>query len=366
MEMRGQWLGRYQGATKGVAVVELDEVGDHFEGVAWAHPDEGGYPPLFAPIEIPGKPQKFELNLRISPVDVQRQMLTTWEAIQANYPGVTVPPSLQTSWEVKGEFLNIENLPGAKGVVILSRGSAAKPSTWIPDAQVRSWEEFKNYAVKLEANRYVFRGQESSAWRLRTYFHRSGRFNLMKFTHQDIWQLHAHLSSMTTHQFNLRDDLENAAFHSLAQHHGYPTPLLDWTHSPFIAAYFAFRKRRESGELARIFVLDQMEWQKDQPRSGVLSPERLHFSFLNPSAINNPRMVPQQALSTLTNIDDVEDFIVHQELFFRKKYLRVIDLPIAERTKIMHELSLMGITAGSMFPGLDGTCEQLKEKNFGY
>ena len=75
-------------------------------------------------------------------------------------------------------------------------------------------------------------------------------------------------------------------------------------------------------------------------------------------------MVPQQALSTVTNVDDIEEFIEYQEANFQKTYLQVIDLPIADRPQIMHELSLMGITAGSMFPGLDGACEQLKERNF--
>jgi hypothetical protein len=30
----------------------------------------------------------------------------------------------------------------------------------------------------------------------------------------------------------------------------------------------------------------------------------------------------------------------------------------------MRELSVMGITAGSLFPGLDGACEELKERFF--
>ena len=100
------------------------------------------------------------------------------------------------------------------------------------------------------------------------------------------------------------------------------------------------------------------------PRFQIISPALPHFSFLNPLAINNPRMVPQQALSTVTNVDDIEEFIEYQEANFQKTYLQVIDLPIADRPQIMHELSLMGITAGSMFPGLDGACEQLKERNF--
>jgi hypothetical protein len=30
----------------------------------------------------------------------------------------------------------------------------------------------------------------------------------------------------------------------------------------------------------------------------------------------------------------------------------------------MRELGYMGITAGSLFPGIDGACEELRERNF--
>ena len=47
-----------------------------------------------------------------------------------------------------------------------------------------------------------------------------------------------------------------------------------------------------------------------------------------------------------------------------KKYLQMIDLPVRERKRVIRELSYMGITAGSLFPGLDGACEELAERNF--
>ena len=75
-------------------------------------------------------------------------------------------------------------------------------------------------------------------------------------------------------------------------------------------------------------------------------------------------MVPQQALSTVANVDDIEELVAFVERKNGKTYLQVIDLPILERPQIIQELSLMGITAGSIFPGLDGACEQLREKNF--
>jgi hypothetical protein len=32
--------------------------------------------------------------------------------------------------------------------------------------------------------------------------------------------------------------------------------------------------------------------------------------------------------------------------------------------EVANDLRYMGITAGSLFPGLDGMCEELKEQNF--
>lgn len=80
-------------------------------------------------------------------------------------------------------------------------------------------------------------------------------------------------------------------------------------------------------------------------------------------AIENERMIPQQAASTVTNVDDIESYIKSKDPG-DKKYLRAIDLPVRERAQVFRELNYMGITAGSLFPGLDGACEELKERFF--
>jgi hypothetical protein len=95
-----------------------------------------------------------------------------------------------------------------------------------------------------------------------------------------------------------------------------------------------------------------------------LAPAQPHVSLLDALAIENTRMIPQQALSTITNVDDVESYIQHVEHINQKSYLRVIDLPVHERPTVVNNLRQMGITAGSMFPGLDGACEALKEQYF--
>ena len=81
-------------------------------------------------------------------------------------------------------------------------------------------------------------------------------------------------------------------------------------------------------------------------------------------SIENERMIPQQAATTVTSLDDIESYIREKEGIKNKKYLSAIDLPVRERREVVRELRYMGITAGSLFPGLDGACEELKERNF--
>ena len=86
--------------------------------------------------------------------------------------------------------------------------------------------------------------------------------------------------------------------------------------------------------------------------------------MLEPLALNNPRVVPQQSVSSVTNIEDIEAYLTDREKQVDKRYLRTIDLPASERNAVMQELGAMGITAGSLFPGVDGACEQVRERFF--
>lgn len=46
------------------------------------------------------------------------------------------------------------------------------------------------------------------------------------------------------------------------------------------------------------------------------------------------------------------------------KFLKAVGLSWSERKTMMRELSTMRVTAGSLFPGPDGACEELKERFF--
>ncbi|MGH6849656.1 MAG: hypothetical protein ACREDD_04270, partial [Methylocella sp.] len=72
---------------------------------------------------------------------------------------------------------------------------------------IRTWDAFKKQVNKLDPKRYIFRGQESNEWRLRTSFYRTGRADLERYLSRDINDLQKSLSSLTNHVFDLTNNL---------------------------------------------------------------------------------------------------------------------------------------------------------------
>ena len=83
--------------------------------------------------------------------------------------------------------------------------------------------------------------------------------------------------------------------------------MLDWTWSPYVAAFFAFRhvKRNDtSRKKVRIFKLDCVAW-NELLRADKLFPYAPNMTILNPLAFGNARAIPQQAISIVSNVDDI-------------------------------------------------------------
>jgi len=114
----------------------------------------------------------------------------------------------------------------------------------------------------------------------------------------------------------------------------------------------------------RIHVFANELWRNSFAQFPQMLFPGLHVSVIEFVAVENERLIPQQGVSTITNIDDIETYVKARESESKKIYLTAFDLPLHERNKVMSELSYMGITSGSLFPGLDGACEELRERNF--
>jgi hypothetical protein len=370
-KMNGQWLGNYSGTTSGSIILNIDERQERYEGSAHLIENDRTLPDSFVSFRTPNKDPGFQFRtdviLALDPktgsglsLDELKERIGK-DNIFSKYADVT--------GAVEGESLTLAWVTdtGVEGKSVLPRSKADQPSELVP--LVKNWAEFMEYVSNLKGCRYLFRGQ-NEPWRLRTSFHRRGRADLSRFLNEDVPALYKHLSARTKHVFDLKNPDENGAFFNLIQHHGYPTPLLDWTYSPYVAAFFAYRSisnqkaaAAEANAKIRIHVFDQEGWRRDLSQILFVVAPRLHVSIGEFIAIENERMIPQQAASTVTNIDDIETYIRKVEAN-GKTYLWAIDLPVNDRRQVVRDLSYMGITAGALFPGLDGACEELTERNF--
>jgi hypothetical protein len=377
--MNGQWMGSYEAMSAepepvkvtGVSIINIDKTDDYYSGLAYFNVLEPRMFGAAAFFKTSNKEKRFSLKQNpILPLNPDTGLIDSWSSVTKLNGDMKYSSYADVDGECDEEKLTVrwKTERGAVGSCVLSKSWENKPSVYIPI--ILDWDGFKNYVAGKERRRLIFRGQNNLK-RLQTKFHRTGRAELNRFINEDIKTLHRVLSVRTRHVFNLNIPDENGAFYNLVQHHGYPTPLLDWTYSPYVAAFFAYRgisneESLNAGEddKVRVFVFDQNLWKADTRQNIQLITSFPHLSIMEFMAIDNERVIPQQAVSIVTNIADIESLIKMTEQTNNKTYLTVIDLPKKERTKVLRELSYMGITAGSLFPGLDGACEELRERYF--
>lgn len=135
-----------------------------------------------------------------------------------------------------------------------------------PQIRLTSWVDFQADVINpltkitnpLRRGAYLFRGQPDSAWSLLPSLPRIlSASGLTASDGMEIERLalaqfkkHAHLHLS---QRWLRDVHSDLSWWGLMQHYGAPTRLLDWTASPFVAAYFAVISHPESDGALWVF-----------------------------------------------------------------------------------------------------------------
>ena len=236
-----------------------------------------------------------------------------------------------------------------------------------------TWDEYKAWVSTLakENISYYCRGHATDTWKLQTSFHREAihqKITLLDYLNKIIPEVNYQISAILNEIIDLNNDQILGTFLSLIQHHGFPTPLLDWTLSPYIAAYFAFREVKEQKPLSeniQIFIFDYIEWEKsfNQPIN-IIETTSEYVRIIRPYAKNNPRIIAQQGVFTVTNVHDMEQHIFTYQDITKKTFLYTVELSVKEKPHVMRELNLMGINEMTMFPGLGGICRSLKSRYF--
>lgn len=364
-EFRGQWFGSLGGDTPGSVMLDLDDRGTVLTGTAFFGPSSADLPPTIALISFEGNCPTVNFTAPIYPLDEAQRVLMTPQQLDSSFPDVTHDEQAAFTFSIESNKLSVSfktNFSSASGV--LARFDPQEKSEYNPSKSV-SWSEFKSQVDEINSPTMVWRGQ-SEPWALQTSFHRSGRADLRRYVDEDVPKLQAALLPHTQTFLNLTSPLLTAGFYNLAQHHGFPTPVLDWTLSPYVAAFFAFRNRPRLGssEHTRIFAFDFSNWPGALNNLTSLTFARPHVTIMELPAIENKRALPQQGVAMVANVHNIEKFIRLKEEQTGYRFLYAIDVAADERSSVLSDLRTMGITAASMFPGLDGTCEEIRNQLF--
>ncbi len=136
---------------------------------------------------------------------------------------------------------------------------------------------------------------------------------------------------------------------TLAQHHGVPTRLLDWTYNPLVALFFACEGHSDVD--AAVWCVWGFDEQPELPYSPL---EIKQIYSLSPLAVSPRVQVQSSEFTVHPNENPISDFLTE------KDHILKILIPNEHRIKILFQLDVMGINRRYLFPGLDGIGQYLR------
>jgi FRG domain len=255
-----------------------------------------------------------------------------------------------------------------------------------PGLEIASWGAFVQHAASVagaSSHRlgYLCRGQADARWGLQPSLLRlfpAGvtapraieleGFGLEEFRSQ------AHLHVAASHLPGGFSQPPLSEWWALMQHHHAPTRLLDWTKSPYVAAYFAVEQHPDVD--GAVFIVDAPcvqrsfigQWgeKRDVTDADLQNPNAADLLLFWEPEKRTDRFVAQQgyfslALNILRPHDDLLTNACGPGGTADAGPLRRWLFPPRVKAEVLRHLRVMNIAAHSLFPGLDGLGRSVAE-----
>lgn len=255
---------------------------------------------------------------------------------------------------------------------------------------LKSWEDFEqalvgiNEETKLlqEETRHhvdypLLRGVNDSKYHLESTLDRIKR-EMECSDYQTILKIvHKHIVTCTGKKWDLNEEIDYEEefklpayeFMAYLRHNGFPSPLIDWTRSPYVAAFFAFRDVYSTAnrkEYVSIYVYREYcgrgkVWSSNEPHIHILGPTIATDSkhYLQQSEYSFCIKRKKEGKWVFANHEDITPYEVEDTGIAAQDALAKYNIPISEQQKVLKKLDLMNITAYSLFGSESSLMETL-------
>ena len=229
----------------------------------------------------------------------------------------------------------------------------------IPEIPFKSWGDFKGEFCKhlftgapFSRGRYLFRGHRDPRWKLESTFDRmfrnQSKSKRLKIAKDLLGSFKKNIEGLVL-PVEMRDN--ESLLLALGQHYGLPTRLLDWTESPYIAAFFAYNNQALWGVHDQSIVI----WVLDTDHS--IWSSHYGVEIIEVQSFGNQRIRNQSGKFTLSKTPflALEDYVAANDEEGRPlmKFL----VPASDATIALADLDAMGIHHGTVYPEVEGAAQ---------